>query len=251
MNNMLLGKKVLITGASSGIGRETAIFCSQQGANIILNGRDQVRLNETLLQLSGGEHSVIAADVSQPEAVKEMMDRVYSEVGMIDALIHCAGIQITLPVQAFQEKAYDAIFNTNVKSAVFLAKALRRKNRYNPEGTSMVLLSSVAASNGEPSNALYAASKAAIEGLSKSLAVEFSRQKIRVNCIAPGLVNTEMASNIRSFMNEGQVTLLKSKHPLGFGNVENIAHAAAFFSSDYSSWITGSVLVVDGGYNVY
>ncbi len=249
MNNMLEGKTILITGASSGIGRETAIFCSQQGARVILNGRDKLRLTETLQQLQGSGHIIIAGDISNTEMVNYVMDETFKSVGVLDALIHSAGIQITVPIRALKEEHYTDTFDNNVKSALLLAKAFRRKGRYNSEGSSLLFLSSVAATNGNSSNAVYSASKAAVEGLSKSLAIELARQKIRVNCIAPALIKTNMTKDLTVLLTEEQILALQQKHPLGFGKPENVAHAAAFLSSDYAQWITGTSLLVDGGYN--
>jgi NAD(P)-dependent dehydrogenase (short-subunit alcohol dehydrogenase family) len=249
LNNMLVGKTILVTGASSGIGRAVAFFFSTQGARVIISGRATSRLNETLSILSGEGHFYVTGDLSKPDELKVLMDDVFDRAGTIDSIVHCAGIQKTLPLQALKEGDFDDIFSTNVKSAQFIAKYLRRKGRYNNNGTSLIFITSVAAFCGEPAISTYSASKAALIGLSKSLAAELSRNNIRVNCIAPGQVETEMALKFSKQLTIEQQDSIKSKHLLGLGKPEDIAHAAAFLASDLSRWITGTTLFVDGGYS--
>ena len=249
MNNMLDGKTILVTGASSGIGRAVAMYFSAQGAKVVITGRNNERLNETLEALTGDGNVAISCDLIGIENLKKLMDDIYSNIGALNAVVHCAGIMKTLPLQAVKEKDFDDSFNINVRTAQFLAKFLRRKGRYNPDGASLIFLSSVAASCGEPANTTYAASKAALEGLSKSLAMELARLNIRVNCLAPGLVETEMMLDFNKQLTESQMNKIINKHPLGLGKPEDVAHAAAFLASDLSRWITGTTLFVDGGYS--
>jgi NAD(P)-dependent dehydrogenase (short-subunit alcohol dehydrogenase family) len=243
IENLLKDKVVLITGASSGIGKRTAIFFSQQGAKVIVTGRNQERLTETFNDLQGDKHFSLCANLDSPDAVSEM--------GPLDGVVHCAGVQKTLPVKVLKETHFDEIFNANVKSAQFLAKSISRKGRFNPQGFSLVFLSSVAAVCGEPAISTYAASKAALQGLSKSLALELARLKVRVNCIAPGHVQTEMAKEFSQQLTSGQYMAIADKHPLGLGTPEDVAHAAAFLTSDMARWITGTTLYVDGGYSAH
>ncbi|MCE9793800.1 SDR family oxidoreductase [Shewanella indica] len=250
-SNMLSGKTILITGASSGIGRATAEFFSQQGAKLIIAGRNLERLNATLENLYGKNHISFSVDLTSSDGVKLLMDEVFEMVGALDGIVHCAGVMKTLPLQALKEKDFDDIFNLNVKSAQFICKYLRRKNRFNSNGSSVVFLSSVAASCGEPANTTYAASKAALEGLTKSLAMELSTLKIRVNSLAPGLVKTEMYIDFSKQLTESQMLNIENKHPLGLGEPSDIAHAAAFLISDLSRWVTGTTLFVDGGYSAH
>lgn len=249
LNNMLVGKTILVTGASSGIGRAVALFFSTQGARVIIAGRSNSRLNETLAILSGEGHFYVTGDLSKPDELKVLMDDVFDRAGAVDSIAHCAGIQKTLPLQALKEGDFDDVFSTNVKSAQFIAKFLRRKGRYNKNGTSLIFITSVAATCGEPAISTYSASKAALIGLSKSLAAELSRNNIRVNCIAPGHVETEMAIEFSKQLTIAQQDSIKGKHLLGLGKPEDIAHAAAFLASDLSRWITGTTLFVDGGYS--
>lgn len=249
MNNMLLDKTILVTGASSGIGRAVAQFFSAQGSRVIIAGRSIARLKDTLTTLTGEGHSYVSGDLSVTDELKFMMDDVFEKAGALDAIVHCAGIQKTLPLQALKETDFDELFNVNVKSAQFIAKFLRRKGRYNKGGTSLIFITSVAANCGEPAISTYSASKAALIGLCKSLSSELSRNNIRVNCIAPGHVETEMALEFSKQLTTEQHTIIAEKHPLGLGKPEDVAHAAAFLSSDLSRWVTGTTLFVDGGYS--
>ncbi|MEZ9539119.1 SDR family NAD(P)-dependent oxidoreductase [Shewanella sp. 10N.286.51.B8] len=244
-------KNILITGASSGLGKAIAIYFSKKGARLILSGRDHTRLKKTHSLLTGTDHLIISADVSNVQDVKNLMESANNQVGMLDVVVHCAGIQKTIPLQVINESHFDQVFDTNVKSSQFLAKNFRRKGFFNPNGSSLIFISSVAAFCGEPAVSTYAASKAALIGLSKSLAIELSRCNIRVNCIAPGHVETEMNEEFSKQLTKEQKSKISEKHPLGLGIPENIAHAAAFLASDKSSWITGTTLVVDGGYSAH
>jgi NAD(P)-dependent dehydrogenase (short-subunit alcohol dehydrogenase family) len=246
---MLNGKNILVTGASSGIGKCIAIYFSQLGANVIITGRNIDRLNDTFSLLSSDNNFSIISDLSSVESIKSLMDDCYDKIGRLDGVVHCAGIQKTLPLKILKENHFDDVFNANVKSAQFISKFLSKKKRFNTAGTSLIFLSSVAATKGEPAISTYSASKAALEGLTKSLAIELARNKIRVNCIAPGHVETEMALEFSKQLTSDQYQHILKKHPLGLGKPEDIAHSAAFLMSNYASWITGSTMYVDGGYS--
>lgn len=248
-NNILQKKTVLITGASSGIGRAIAKVFSDQGARIIAVGRDQSRLEETINLLTGTDHIAIQCDVSNPLQVEHLFDNACSIVGEIDSVVHSAGIQKTLPLQAIKECDFDEVFNTNVKSAQFIAKSYRKKSRYNKSGSSLIFISSVAAICGEPAISTYSASKAALLGLGRSLASELARNNIRVNCIAPGHVETEMAIEFAKSLTNEQRLRIHDKHPLGLGKPEDVANAALYLASDLARWTTGTTLYVDGGYS--
>lgn len=248
-NSILNNKTVLITGASSGIGRVIAKVFSEQGARIIAVARNQTRLKQTLETLVDRDNITVECDVSQPDEVESLFKNISSSVGEIDAVVHCAGIQKTLPLQAIKEDDFDDVFNTNVKSSQFIAKSFRKKNRYNKNGSSLILMSSVAAVCGEPAISTYSASKAALLGLSKSLAAELARSNIRVNCISPGHVETEMAIEFSKMLTDEQNKRIHDKHPLGLGKPEDVANAALYLASDLASWVTGITLYVDGGYS--
>ena len=251
IENLLKDKVVLITGASSGIGKQTAIFFSQQGAKVIITGRNQDRLTETFNNLQGDNHFSLCANLDSPDDIEQLIKSAVSKMGPLDGVVHCAGVQKTLPIKVLKENHFDEIFNANVKSAQFLAKSISRKGRFNPQGLSLIFLSSVAAVCGEPAISTYAASKAALQGLSKSLALELARLKVRVNCIAPGHVQTEMAKEFSQQLTSEQYMAIADKHPLGLGTPKDVAYAAAFLISDMSRWVTGTTLYVDGGYSAH
>ena len=251
IKNLLKGKKILVTGASSGIGREVAKLLSECGATLLITGRCTERLEKTKESLTGSEHYIYACDLKKHAELVDFMDSIFKRVGCIDALVHCAGSQITMPLKGLKEKHFDDLFTTNVKSSQFLAKEFRRKGRHNPNGSSIVFISSVAAFCGEPAISTYSASKSALLGLSKSLAIELSRQKIRVNCIAPGHVKTEMSEEFSKQLTNEQFLHISQKHPLGIGTARDIANSVLFLVSDLSSWVTGTTLHVDGGYSAH
>lgn len=251
VNNLLKGKVVLVTGASSGIGKETAMFFSQQGAQVIITGRNEARLAETLKQLVGENNLSVTANLESATEIEALFKNVVNQVGFLDGIVHCAGVQKTLPLKVLKEEHFDEVFNSNVKSAQFIAKSFNKKGRFNPQGSSLIFLSSVAAICGEPAISTYAASKAALQGLSKSLALELARLNVRVNCIAPGVVQTEMAEGLFNKLTPEQYASINTKHPLGLGRTIDIAHSAAFLISDCSRWITGTTLYVDGGYSAH
>lgn len=249
MNKILKDKTILVTGASSGIGRATAQVFSAQGARVIAIGRSKTRLAQTVEALHGDSHISFECELAEPNSVERMFNEVCAAVGELDAVVHCAGIQKTLPLQALKETDFDQIFDTNVKSAQFIAKSYRKKNRYNSQGSSLIYLSSVAAVCGEPAISTYSASKAALQGLTKSIASELARNNIRVNCIAPGVVKTEMAEQLFSQLTTDQYEVIKNKHMIGLGTPEDVANAALYLASELSRWVTGTTLYVDGGYS--
>ncbi|MEQ4732333.1 SDR family NAD(P)-dependent oxidoreductase [Providencia rettgeri] len=250
ITNLLQNKKILITGASSGIGRAIAEYFSTQDAQVVITGRNELRLNETFQQLMGEGHHQIITDITNPDNIQNLLKSTVQLVGPLDGVVHCAGIQKTLPLQALKEEQFDEIFSTNVKSAQFITKELRRKGSYN-EGCSLVYLSSVAGVCGEPAITTYSASKSALMGLAKSAAIELARNKIRVNCIAPGHVQTEMSNNFAKQLTQQQLINIHEKHPLGLGKAEDVAYAAAYLVSDLAKWVTGTTLFVDGGYSAH
>ena len=250
LQGKLNNKTILVTGASSGIGRDVAIFLSKLGAKVIITARNVSRLDETFSLLTGDGHNEIATDISNVDNITILMDELFSRCGALDGLVHCAGIQHTMTLQMIAEKTFDKLFDINLKSALFLVKCFRRKGRYNPNGGSVVFLSSTAASTGQAGISEYSASKAAIQGLSRSLSIELAKQKIRVNCISPGVVETKMLSEFQQGLTSEQFEKIRDRHPLGVGKTSDIVGPIAFLLSDYSSWITGVNLNVDGGYTI-
>jgi NAD(P)-dependent dehydrogenase (short-subunit alcohol dehydrogenase family) len=243
----LSGRVVLVTGASSGIGRDTALLLSELGARIVLTGRDADRLDRTLSQLAGAGHAVEPFDLRTAEQIPGWVKAVAAKVGPFSGMAHCAGIHSQRPLKILDVERFEELQRINVTASMMLAKGFRQRGCCNP-GASMVFLSSVTGLVGQPGIAAYAASKAAVAGMARCLALELAPEQIRVNCVAPAMVKTEMAEQFFHSLSPEQVGAIERAHPLGIGRPRDVAHAAAFLLSDAARWITGSVLVVDGGF---
>lgn len=243
----LTNKRILITGASSGIGRATAQLVSQLNGQVIATGRDRERLESTLATLEGEGHVCQPFDLTKVDAISEWMLELASG-GRLDGLVHMAGIHGVRPLKVTDAAFVDQIFNINVKSAIGLARGLRHK-KVRGSNSSIVFASSVAAIAGEAGISAYSASKGAIISLTRSLAIELAREKIRVNCVSPSIVKTEMTEKFHESFTPEQLKAIEDKHPLGTGQPIDVANLVAFLLSDASRWMTGSNIVIDGGYS--
>lgn len=243
----LIGKHVLVTGASSGIGREVAIWVSKQGARVTLVARDSRRLALTLAMMEGSGHRVEVVDFLEGVDCSQWLKAVAKETSPFDGLVHAAGVQMPMPIRATSVANWEKIMTTNVTSGFSLIKAFRQKGVCNT-GSSIVLISSVMAQAGEPALLGYCASKGAVESMVRAAAVELAREGIRVNAIAPGVVQTEMVDTLGRLVGEESIKAIEQRHPLGFGRAEDVAYAANYLLSPASRWVTGTALVVDGGY---
>jgi len=244
----LEGKHILITGASSGIGRQCAISCSQMGARITLVARNKERLEETLLQMIGEGHFIISQDISELEKIKDVVDDAVAQNGKIDGFIHSAGIEGTIPINILNEEKYFDYFRINTVAGFEFSKSLSKKKSKSMNGLSIVLLASVMGVVGEPGKVAYCLSKGAVINGVKALALELASKNIRVNSISPGIVETSMTAKAFQELPESTFENLKNAHPIGFGQPEDIANAAIYLLSNASKWVTGSNLIVDGGY---
>lgn len=246
----LANKTLLITGASSGIGRQCAILCSQMGATVIGLGRDAGRLEETLsLMEQPDKHLFIPVDLLDQSALEVAISNAVSQKGKLHGMINSAGISTTLPLRMMKPDKIETFFQTNVASAINLARVLTKPAHMAEEGGSLVFITSVMATVGESGKSLYALTKGAVLAAAKSLAIELAPKNIRVNCVSPGVVVSPMSQ--KSFYSQGEETLnhIKSLHPLGLGTPEDVAAACGYLLSDAARWVTGSNLVVDGGYS--
>jgi NAD(P)-dependent dehydrogenase (short-subunit alcohol dehydrogenase family) len=246
-SDVLDGKRILVTGASSGIGRAAAIQFAKCGASIILSGRDVDRLDQTKQLLPGDGHVVAAADCALLDEAYEMMIAQTKSAGPVSAVFHAAGIASLRIAKLYNQQHIDSVFGAAVNGALGIAKACGRKNVL-ADGGSLIFMSSVAGYRGRPGMGSYAASKAAIGGLTRALAAEFAVRGVRVNEIVAGAVETPMHDSIVKNLDESAHAVYRDLHLLGFGKDDDIANIALFLVSDASRWITGSSVVVDGGY---
>jgi NAD(P)-dependent dehydrogenase (short-subunit alcohol dehydrogenase family) len=246
----LTGKRILVTGASSGIGRAACHLLSRLGASLILVGRDPGTLRETLEGCAGEGHHVAPFDLAQAAALPEWMQELAAGGGPIHGLVHSAGIQVATPLRTLREVDLETVFRVNVQAGFLLAKAVRHR-KVRAEEQSLVFLSSVAGQTASPGASVYAASKGAVDAMVRSLALELAPERVRVNGIAPGCVQTPMLGTLTGRMTEEQVQELVGMHPLGLGRPEDVANAIAFLLGRTAAWITGTILVVDGGYTAH
>ena len=251
MNNpfSLKNKNILITGASSGIGRQCAIIFSQLGANVILIARNKERLKDTFNKLEKGNHLIISQDITEYNKLEEVVNTAVDKIGKISGFVHSAGIEMTLPLRNMQPSYYEKMFSVNVIAGFELAKIISKKKYIDKNGASFIFISSIMGIVGNPALIGYSASKGALISAIKSMALEFISKNIRANCISPGHVETEMANKLFEKISEKSKKSIIDMHPLGLGKPEDIASACAFLLSDASRWITGINLIVDGGYS--
>jgi NAD(P)-dependent dehydrogenase (short-subunit alcohol dehydrogenase family) len=245
----LTNKSVLITGASSGIGRQCAICCSQFGANVILIARNKDGLIETYNNLSEGNHLYYSQNITEYDALEPIIEDAVSKSGKISGFIHSAGIELTLPLKTMTPDKYNQLFSVNVISGLEIARILSKKRHFNENGASFVFISSVKGTLGDIGNVGYCASKGALITAVKALSLELAKQNIRVNSISPGIVKTEMVDNFFNIISAEAKQEILNKYPLGIGQPSDIACACVFLLSDGSRWITGSNLIIDGGYS--
>lgn len=242
------GKTILVTGASSGIGKATAIEASKLGATVVITARDTVRLRETFDLLEGQEekeHKQIIADITD----ESQLDSLLSEIPTLHGLVLCAGKGLTLPIQFATRDKFDDIFNVNFFAPVELLRMLYKKKKL-AKDSSVVMLSSLGGTQiFSGGNGIYGASKAALNAVMKFAAKEFAPRKVRVNSICPGMVDTPLIH--RGTISDEQLSEDQKRYPLGrYGKPEDIAYAAIYLLSDASSWITGQDFVLDGGVSI-
>lgn len=235
----LTNKKILITGASSGIGRAIAIQCSNFGAQLILVGRDEKRLDETKQQCAGDQHITIQQDLTDLKNLPGLIET----LPILDGIVFSAGIIKRLPIKFIQPKPLQEVFEVNVFSIAEISRLLIKAKKIS-EGGSMVVLSSVGSDHASLGNISYMASKGAINSFVKGLAFELAKNQIRVNAVLPGMIKTNLTKGI----SEEDLSSEISRYPLArFGNPEEVAYACIYLLSDASKWVTGTKLVIDGG----
>lgn len=237
----LEGKTILVTGASSGIGRGIAIACSKMGASVIVNGRNEERLNETLLQMDGEKNQKAVADLSNLGNVSSMV----SALPKLDGVVHCAGIGQRVLCKQLEESDLDNMMDVNFKAPVMLQTELLKQKKIN-KTASIVFIASIAAESPTIGNAMYCASKGAIISYANCLSIELAPRLIRVNCISPAMVWTDLI--FKGGITEEELKEDEKRYPMKrYGTPEDIANLSIYLLSDASSWMTGSNIKLTGG----
>jgi len=239
----LNGKTILVTGASSGIGAQAAISISQMGGTVILSGRNEQRLRETLCKLKGESHQVFICDLTDENKVKELA----AAMPLLDGVVHCAGIVTMLPVKYINHQKIEETFSINYTASVVLMTYLFNKKKINPQA-SVVFVSSFSGTFPFSGGALYSGSKAALERYSQALATEHAGAGIRSNCISPALVKTDILEESFKGDRAKYRKQVEEKHLLGFGEPEDVGNLIVFLLSPASKWLTGQNIILDGGY---
>lgn len=247
----LSGKKILITGASSGIGQSIARLAAEGGAMVVLLARRENILADIVSQLKGSGHQYYAADVTDDDRVKEVIKQAVADGTPFDGFVHSAGSELTVPLKLLNRNAFEKVLAVNAFAAFNIAKLLIQKGNINPAGASFVFISSVMAALGQAAKVGYCASKGALTAGAKAMALELASRRIRVNTILPGMVESEMSLELLGNLDEDSVNKIKAMHPLGIGEVEDVAYSALYLLSDISKWVTGTSMFVDGGYSAH
>lgn len=246
MKNLLSmqNRHILVTGASSGMGRAFSQMIAEQGGKVTLLARNEERLRQTLETLTGEGHQVCVCDLTDESQLKTAV----GNMRPLDGIVLCAGINEFVPVKFIKQEKIERMFQTNYFSQVLLLQMLLKKKLIN-KGASIVFISSVSSLMGIQGTLLYASSKGAINSAVRVLASELAGQRIRVNAILPGIVRTEMLSGTN--IDEDTFTKQAEQYPLGLGTPEDVGHAVLFHLSDASRWLTGQCMIIDGGMTLH
>lgn len=244
----LSGKNILITGASSGIGRGISIFLSRLGANVIMAARNEEKLKETYKELEPGNHSYYLIDLNNLKAIEGMLDDICSDDRKLNGIVYSAGISRTVPIQYLKLEDLINIMSVNFYAFMELVKHFS-KRKYNDKGGSIVAISSISSRVGARGLSAYCASKGAVDSAVRALAVELAAKNIRINSIAPSMIKTQIYDGLVELVNNNNFEAdLKKRQIMGLGKPEDVAGAAAFLLSDAAKFITGTSMIVDGGY---
>lgn len=233
---------ILVTGASAGIGKQIAISCAQMGGKMVITGRDEARLQQTLEQLAGEGHQAIQADLATPEG----REKVVACCPPLNGLVNNAGIAMLRPFKFTDDERLENVININLKAPYALTRDLLKKRKI-LSGASIVFMSSLGPLIGTPGISAYSVSKMALVGLTRTLSKELVSNKIRVNSIAPGMVKTQLADDLIGIVDKELYDADVARYPLGYGEPEDVANATVFLLSNASRWITGTNLIADGG----
>lgn len=242
MNNpfSLIGKNILVTGASSGIGQAVAVACAGMGASVVLTARNSLRLADTLKQMEGS-HQAIEADLLDDKQRAMLVEK----IPQLDGIVHCAGVGSRVPCKLIDHASLDSVMKPNFEAPVLLQASILSQKKLK-KGASVVFIASRAYDSPSLGNAAYSASKGAIISYSKCLALELAPRQIRVNCICPAMVWTKLI--LQDAVSKEELEEAQKRYPLKrYGNPEDVANLALYLLSDASSWMTGSAIDLTGG----
>ncbi len=238
-------KRVIVTGATSGIGEATAKLLLEEGHQVLATGRNEAKLSQLTSDFSGC--TPLAWDLSDLESLKEYAKKVKGCFGEIDGFVHCAGIDATASLSMTKPGKLQEIFSINTFAAMLLIGQFAKKG-WSKAGSSFVLISSLSAHEGAFAKSMYAASKGALEAFVKTSASELAEKQMRINALAPGIVKTQMVENTWERMTDKQKATLEKDYHFGLGEPEDIANAISFLLGEKSRWITGQTIIIDGGH---
>lgn len=246
----LTDKRIIVAGASQGIGRDTAIMLSRLGAKVIAVARNEEKLKETVSMLEGDGHSWRSLDLADLSSIETCVKSIVDEYGALDGLVYCSGVTDDRPLQFLKPDIVNSILDVNMNGFIEMVRCLTKRKRFNP-GMRIVGVSSTAGLRGSKAHLAYAASKAGMNGAMRCMAIELADKGIGVNTVAPGMIATAMYDKFiesNGGVNSGANLGLLARQYMGIGKTEDVASAIAFLLSPAASFITGVCLPVDGGF---
>jgi len=246
----LQAKNIIITGASSGIGRTCAIECSKSGAKVHLVARNLDKLNAVATHLGDNVHTINSLDVTRSEEIEPLVREIVKVHGKIDGFIHSAGVQYIQPLRTMDKQHFLDVFSINTISAFDFSRILTKKLHCSDSGLSLVFISSVMSVAANAGLTSYCASKAALVGGARAMAIELAPKNIRVNCVSPGTVSdTRMTEGLQDSISDDEFQRIVNEYPMGLGDTQDVAKMCVFLLSDDAKWITRQNIVIDGGYS--
>lgn len=239
----LSGKTILVTGASSGLGRQTAITASEYGATVVITGRDTNRLNETFAALRGEGHQQFAADLT----IQSDIDRLVANLPLLNGVVYSTGISDLSPARFISSETIAKTFRISFDASVLLTAALLGKKKLAKNQCSLVFISSISTRYPFVGGAMYISAKAALEAYARVLALELAPKGIRVNCVAPAFVRTPMLDETATNYSQEAVNMIEARQILGLGDPEDVANSIVYYLADASKWVSATSLILGGG----